>query len=109
MHGNSPQWANYYYQLFFLFLFQAVQHDSTLDAAVLQRCVLVLPQALPGCKALLCGPPRLFRQPLESPQEHEESHQQTRLHHHKHKQTHLRGQSQVTVPVVAGVQNLLLV
>ncbi|TNN66833.1 hypothetical protein EYF80_022902 [Liparis tanakae] len=40
--------------------------------------------------------------------EHDENHQQRRLHQHKHKQAHLRGQSQVAVPVVAGLQHLLL-
>lgn len=77
-------------------------HGSMLDATVLYRHVVVLPEAL------LRGPPCLLRQQLKPPQEHNEGHEQGCLHHHEHKQSHLRGQGQVTVPVVTGLQELLL-
>lgn len=65
------------------------------------------PWILPSCVTFLRGSLRCLGQPFKLPQEYKESHQQCCLYHHKRNEKHLRGQGQVTVPVVAGVQQLL--
>lgn len=63
---------------------------------------------VPGCEALLGGPFGLLGESLKPLQEDDDGHQQTRLKPHEHAEGQHRGQGQVTVPVLAGVQHLLL-
>lgn len=78
------------------------------NTAVYESSVLVFSLTVIRSETLLSYSFSFFGQLLKLPQKDDESHQQKCLKHHEHKETHLKSNFQVTVPVVTRIKELLL-